>query len=187
MALTLPEAPAPLGQYGEGWTFEPIGYILYYGPLQVTEDTYGTFYWAEDTEFAIMLYGNQLTWDEVQFVPPDEYGVRYVNIHVVYARNAGDGAILADDGLGNVTVYDTAVSPLQSAGVTWLATLPTPEMDCYYFAGWYDEEGVQIWYVWNEDIYEYWYDSDTDKSGVNIHPAKIYAGWVEATDPMAMP
>ena len=55
VALTLPEAPAPLGQYGEGWTFEPIGYILYYGPLQVTEDTYGTFYWAEDTEFAIML------------------------------------------------------------------------------------------------------------------------------------
>ncbi|MBR3258852.1 MAG: hypothetical protein IKF96_07680, partial [Eggerthellaceae bacterium] len=187
VALTLPDALPPLGQYGEGWTFEPVGYILYYGPLQVTEDTYGTFYWAEDAEFAIMLYGNQLTWDEVQFVPPDEYGVRYVNIHVVYARNAGDGAILADDGLGNVTVYDTAVSPLQSAGVTWLATLPTPEMDCYYFAGWYDEEGVQIWYVWNEDIYEYWYDSDTDESGVNIHPAKIYAGWVEATDPLGAP
>ncbi|MBR2789385.1 MAG: hypothetical protein IKD70_02030, partial [Eggerthellaceae bacterium] len=108
-------------------------------------------------------------------------------IHGVYARNAGDGAILADDGLGNVTSYDTARSPFQSAGVTWLATLPVPEMDCYYFAGWYNEEGRQIWYVWNEDIYEYWYDSDTDKSGVNIHPAKIYAGWVEATDPLAAP
>ena len=185
VALTLPEAPAPLGQYGEGVTFEPIGYILYYGPLQVTEDTYGTFYWAEDTEFAIMLYGNQLTWDEVQFIPPDEYGVRYVNIHVVYARTSGDGAILADDGLGNVTAYDTAQSPFQSAGVTWLATLPVPEMPCYEFAGWFDKDGNQVWYVWNEDVYEYIYDWESDNpddwtTEVIVHPAEIVAGWVEA-------
>ena len=176
--MTLPDPLPPEGVL-DGQSYEPVGYILYYGPLQVAEDTYGTFYWAGDTEFAIMLYGNALTWDEVQFIPPDEYGVRNVNIHVVYALNAGDGAILADDGLGNVTAYDTAQSPFESAGVTWLAMLPVPEMECYAFAGWYDEDGNQVWYVWNEDIYDYWYNSQTDESGVDIHPVKVTAGWVE--------
>ena len=170
--------------------YEPVGYVLYYGPLQVTEDTYGTFYWAGDTEFAIMLYGNTITWDEVQFIPADEYGIRFANVHVVYAPKAADiseAPILADDGLGNITGYMTAATPFESAGVTWLGSLPEPEMAGYSFAGWFDEDGNQLWYVWNEDIYEYWYDSATDQSGVTMHPKKIIAGWVNVTDPAAMP
>ena len=165
--------------------FEAVGYVMYYGPLEVVDDTYGTFYWGGNTEFAVMLDG-AITWDDVQFIPPDEHGVRYVNIHVVYAPKAATGdevlepAILADDGLGNITAYVPAVSPFASAGVTWLGSLPTPEMDCYWFAGWFNEDGEQIWYVWNEDIYEYGYDRETETQTITVHPVTIYAGWVEA-------
>ncbi|MBR2790553.1 MAG: hypothetical protein IKD70_08110, partial [Eggerthellaceae bacterium] len=187
-AWTLPAAETPLGEYGDQWTFEPIGYVMYYGPLEMTEDTYGTHYWVEgESEFALMLEGNQITWDEVQFIPPDEHGIRFVEIHVVYALTTSPDAdlvILADDGLGNVTAYPTASSPLQSAGVTWLGVLPIPEMDCYYFAGWFDKEGRQVWYAWNEDIYEYsytWIDGqEWPETEIIIHPFEIVAGWVPA-------
>lgn len=163
--------------------YEPVGYVLYYGPLEVVEDTYGTFYWDGGTEFALML-DDVITWEQVQFIPPDEHGVRYVNIHVMYAPKVATGsedlepAILIDDGLGNITPYIPASTPFESAGVTWLGSIPKPEMDCYWFAGWFDEEGNSIWYVWNEDIYDYSYNPDTDKQGITVHPVTIYAGWV---------
>ena len=178
----LPDLEAVKGMIEDSGDYRPIGYMVYYGPLEVTEDTYGTFHYGGEGEFAIMLYGNAITWDEVQFIPPDEYGIRYVNVHVIYAPSTAEeeaGAILADDGLGNVTAYATAATPFVSAGVTWLETLPVPEMECYEFAGWYDKQGNRVWYVWNEDVYEYWYDSQTDTSGVEVHPAEIVAGWIE--------
>ena len=55
-------------------------------------------------------------------------------------------------------------------------------MPCYAFAGWFDKDGNQVWYAWNEDIYEYsykWIDGQTwPETEVIIHPFEIVAGWV---------
>ena len=88
--------------------------------------------------------GDVLTREDLEKVPPDEDGVRWVNVHAVWiARNPEDIRLYLDDGIGNVTEYGMD-SPMASEGYLYLCSYPVSERDGLVFDGWYDENGERV-------------------------------------------
>ena len=93
--------------------------------------------------YAFRIYG-PLTRDDVERVPPNEAGIRYVNIHAVWIReNPEDIRLVLDDGFGNTSEYGMD-SPIASEGYLYLCCYPEPTREGFVFDGWYDEEGNRV-------------------------------------------
>lgn len=85
-----------------------------------------------------------LTRADLERVPPDAEGNRFVNVHAVWIREDREGLLVLDDGLGNATAYSMEV-PLASEGYLYLCRYPVPtHPEGLDFAGWYDAEGNRV-------------------------------------------
>ena len=85
-----------------------------------------------------------LTREDLEKVPPDAEGNRFVNVHAVWIQEGGDGLLNFDDGYGHVTPYSMML-PLASEGYIYLCRYPVPTSpEGKTFDGWYDAEGNRV-------------------------------------------
>ena len=84
-----------------------------------------------------------LTREDLEKVPPDAEGNRFVNVHAVWYREDPEGLLILDDGFGNVTRYSMEI-PLASEGYLYLFRYPCDTVSGLDFNGWYDEDGNRV-------------------------------------------
>lgn len=156
-----------------GGDWEYTGYAIQYnGAFDRGRDesnTYGTF---------ARPIGDILSWDEVEWVPPSEDGVRYVNIHAMWRSRITDHIkmpLVFDDGMGNTTTYE-GDTPFASEGYAYVYAYPVPEREGYRFTGWYDSEGNLVEAVAYTDFLDY-NSAEGDYDWTHPHPFVLYAGW----------
>ena len=162
---------------GDDW--EVAGYVLHYN----AEYDYGYDSTSSVAPFVHVLAGGRLTREDIELVPPDSSGARYVNVHVMWTplRNYDFKMRLEldpNDGSGDVEVYE-ADQPFASEGYTYLAAFQTPEREGYTFTGWYDEEGNKVEYISYYDFFPLLPDatSNEDRDWSNPITIRLKAGW----------
>lgn len=143
---TLPDPIAPKGYDFAGWV------IHVNNPFDLSTDAnvFGDYngdppvdVLINESNYAFPI-GDVLTREDLEKVPPDEDGVRWVNVHAVWiARNPEDVRLYLDDGNGKVTEYGMD-SPMASEGYLYLCRYPVPERDGLVFNGWYNEDGERV-------------------------------------------
>lgn len=85
-----------------------------------------------------------LTREDLEKVPPDAEGNRFVNVHAVWYREDPNGLLILNDGLGGTVHYSMEI-PLASEGYLYLFRYPVPtHPDGLDFNGWYDEDGNRV-------------------------------------------
>lgn len=85
-----------------------------------------------------------LTREDLEKVPPDAEGNRFVNVHAVWIKENPTGLLVMDDGISDIIIYDTEI-PMASEGYLYLCRYPVPtHPDGLNFAGWYDAEGNRV-------------------------------------------
>ena len=145
-SYTLPEPLVPSGYSFAGWVIHvnaPFDYSS-------DEELFGIYNGdpprealLNETNYAFPVE-NVLTREDLERVPPDAEGNRFVNVHAVWTQEGGDGLLNLDDGYGHVTPYSMMV-PLASEGYLYLCRYPVPESpEGKTFDGWYDAEGNRV-------------------------------------------
>lgn len=172
-AISLPEAIDD----NEGW--DPAGYILHYN----AEFDYGYEPSSETGEFVRVINGGILTADDVEAVPPDANGTRYVNIHVMWLPLFNDEPKMRleldlNDGSGEVEAWE-ADQPFASEGFTYLAVFGEPGRDGYTFTGWFDSEGNKVDFISYYDFFPLLpgAQSREDRDWQNPQAIRLTAGW----------
>ncbi len=179
---TIPESeftefPLPYDMVPE--SYDPFvfrGFFLHYG------SQFDPGFVPGSKSFVVVLE-DVLTREDVERVPPNDDGVRYVNIHVMWKDedefitdpSQYGMPLTLDDGMGHQTIVE-AKNPLFSEGFTCLAIFPVPEREGYTFTGWYDEDGKRVEVV----NYFQFYDEYESEWGVTMYEVKPYvltAGW----------
>ncbi len=85
-----------------------------------------------------------LTREDLEKVPPDDEGNRFVNVHAVWTREDRNGLLIMNDGYGGSTPYSMEI-PLASEGYLYLCRYPVPSSpEGKTFDGWYDAEGNRV-------------------------------------------
>ena len=142
----LPEPLTPRGFRFAGWVIH-VNDPFDYGS---DADLFGEY--NGDPPRETMLNGTNyafpvesvLTREDLEKVPPDAEGNRFVNVHAVWIREDRGGLLILDDGYGNATSYSMEI-PLASEGYLYLCRYPVPTSpEGKTFDGWYDEEGSRV-------------------------------------------
>ena len=115
------------------------------------------FYDENSYEVFIPVKDGIITKSMVECIEPDEYHVRYINVHAMWVNvdeesiKASKETFTVDDGFGNITTYDSW-TPLASEGVFYLYAI-IPEIEGKKFAGWYNQDGIPVNYISFYDFY----------------------------------
>lgn len=146
-SYTLPNAVGPGGYDFAGWVIhvnnpmdQSSGGDIF---MEYNGDPPPEALTAEDN-FAFTVYGT-LTKEDIERVPPDDEGVRHVNVHAVWIKQDFDEPLLfLDNGAGEVKSYGME-TPIASEGYIYLCNYPvTPPGSAMEFDGWYDAEGNRV-------------------------------------------
>ncbi len=179
----LPEPIAP-----SGYTF--LGWVVHVGnPFDLNSEWNPFAFYDGDPPVDVLTSSGTyafpvertLTRADVEHIPPDAEGVRYVNVHAVWTRqDPAEELLFLGDGQGNLTAYDMDV-PLASEGYLYLCRYPAPEREGWTFTGWYDSEGNRVdLLVCYFSFVPMLYNEDGDFIGYDWNtytPVYLTAGW----------
>ena len=179
------ELPAPAIDYDD-YSWVPAGYVIDYNYDE--DPNYDPT--SEIEPFVVVLESNVLTRADVERIPRNPDGHRYIFIHVMWRCIAPEQyenweyklKLILYDGYDARTVWE-GDTPYASMGHTYLAAFPVPEREGYEFTGWYDAEGNRVDFLTYFDFFEnkrlvtdeygtYW-DADWDKH-IEV---ELTAGW----------
>ena len=142
----LPDPLPPTGFTFAGWVIHVNDPFDYGSDATLFEDYNGDpppETMLNETNYAFPVEST-LTREDLEKVPPDEEGNRFVNVHAVWIKEDPEGLLILDDGFGNTVRYSMEI-PLASEGYLYLFRYPVPtHPDGLTFNGWYDEEGNRV-------------------------------------------
>ena len=143
----LPDPLVPPGYTFQGWVIHVNDPFDYGSDATLFEDYNGDpprDTMLNETNYAFPVE-SILTREDLERVPPDAEGNRFVNVHAVWIKqDHSDELLLLDDGYGNVTPYSMEL-PLASEGYIYLCRYPVPTSpEGLTFDGWYDAEGNRV-------------------------------------------
>lgn len=142
----LPDPLTPSGFTFAGWVIHVNDPFDYGSDATLFEDYEGEpprEAMLNETNYAFPVEAT-LTREDLEKVPPDADGNRFVNVHAVWIKENPTGLLVMDDGISDIIIYDTEI-PMASEGYLYLCRYPVPtHPDGLNFAGWYDAEGNRV-------------------------------------------